>query len=79
MTLLNHIHNEYVDEDRMAKKEVINRTYNLIRAFQDERKPKTAGQQTLMYQFDQLFNDFGNSVEGILREDLDTNQNLIKT
>lgn len=79
MTLLNHIHNEYVDEDRMAKKEVINRTYNLIRAFQDERKPKTAGQQTLMYQFDQLFNDFRNSVEGILREDLDANQNLNKS
>ena len=60
MTLLKH-NDEYVDQDRMAKQEVINRQYNFIRAFSDERKPKTQGQQTMMYQFDQLFNDFRSS------------------
>ena len=79
MVLYHHINNEYADQQRFMKTEITNRTYNLIRSFQDERKPKSQGQQTLLFQFDQMYNDFRNSIEGFIQQNMNEKENATKS
>ena len=67
--LKDRVNEEYINSDRLINKEVMNRQFAQIQSFKNEvMKPNVIDSST-KYSFDKLFEDFRNSVEGILSAD----------
>ena len=70
---------EYINADRLINKEVINRQFAHIQSFKEEYLKPNVVDSSMKYSFDKLFEDFRNSVEGILSADYEDNLTLTKS
>jgi hypothetical protein len=79
MVLFSAIHGEYVNEDQVAKKEVIKRQFAHVATASNEYVRPSQLDQNMMYNFDKLFEDFRSSVEGVLSSDFEDSLTLTKS
>ena len=77
--LSDRVNHEYINADRLINKEVINRQFAHIQSFKEEYLKPNVVDSSMKYSFDKLFEDFRNSVEGILSADYEDNLTLTKS